>query len=162
MLCCSCCCCYCILLLSLLLLSCFCLQSRKRLCTFPRRRPRACVYECDSVCLSACLSGSLSVWQPVCLSVPRMTFLGNYSSHHRQTWHCDYLRHGNASRVNYLDLDLHSHQHKKCLIISETVQAIPITFAVTIVRLKVNMTFASLITLTFFQGHKYVSNLVTF
>ena len=47
----------------------------------------------------------------------------------------------NASHVNYIDLDLQSrsdfHHENKCLIISEIVQAIPIKFAVKIVRLKV-------------------------
>ena len=43
-----------------------------------------------------------------------------------------------ASCVNYIDLDLHSksndlnHKNNKCLIISETVQAMPIKFAVKI------------------------------
>ena len=47
----------------------------------------------------------------------------------------------------------------KYLIISETIQAIPITFAVKIVWLKVYMSIASPMTLTFIQGHKCVSNL---
>ena len=50
----------------------------------------------------------------------------------------------------------------KCLIISETIKAMPTTFAVKIVRLKVYMTIASPMTLTFIQGHKCVSNLTTF
>ena len=54
------------------------------------------------------------------------------------------------------------HENKKCSIISETVQAIPIKFAVKIVRLKVYMTIALPIILTFIQGHKCVSNLTTF
>ena len=55
-----------------------------------------------------------------------------------------------------------NHDNNKCLIISETVQAMPIKFAVNIVCLKVYMTIARLITLTFMQGHKCVSNLTTF
>ena len=54
-----------------------------------------------------------------------------------------------------------NHENNKCLIISETIQAMPIKFAVKIVRLKVYMTIVSPITLTFKQGHKCVSNLTT-
>ena len=43
---------------------------------------------------------------PVC--VPRKRFKETYWSHHPQTWHGDCLRHAVASRVNYIDLDLHS------------------------------------------------------
>ena len=51
-------------------------------------------------------------------------------------------------RVNYIDLDLHSrshqnHENHKCLIISESIQAMPIKSTVKIVRLKVYMTIAS-------------------
>ena len=52
----------------------------------------------------------------------------------------------NATRANYIDLDLHSrintdyidfnHENNKCSIISEIVQAVPIKFVVKIVRLK--------------------------
>ena len=52
----------------------------------------------------------------------------------------------------------HNHENIKCLIISETIQATPITFAVEIVRLKVYMTVASPMTLTFIYGYKCVSN----
>ena len=55
-----------------------------------------------------------------------------------------------------------NNENNKCSIISETVQAMPIKFAVKIVRLKVYMTIASLMTLTFIQGHKCISNLTTF
>ena len=41
-------------------------------------------------------------------------------------------------------------------------QAMPIMFAVKMVRLKVYMTIASPMTMTFIQGHKNVSNLTTF
>ena len=41
-----------------------------------------------------------------------------------------------------------NHENSKYLIISETIQAMPIKFAVKIVRLKVYMTIASLMTLT--------------
>ena len=56
-------------------------------------------------------------------------------------------------------------EHNKCLIISEIIQAMRITFAVKLVRLKVyNYGIASSMTLTFIQGHNYkcVSNLTTF
>ena len=55
-----------------------------------------------------------------------------------------------------------SHENNKCLIISETTQTMPITFAVKIVQLKTYITIASPLTLTFIQGHKYVPNLTTF
>ena len=55
-----------------------------------------------------------------------------------------------------------THENNKCFIISETVQAMPIKFAVKIVRLKVYMTIASLMTLTFTQGHNCISKLTTF
>ena len=45
---------------------------------------------------------------------------------------------------------------------SEPVQTMPIKFAVKVVRLKVYMTIASQIVLTFVQGHKHVSHLTTF
>ena len=83
----------------------------------------------------------------VCACVPRKRFLGNYLGHHHQTGHGNYLRHANAFRVNYIDLDLHARSHRfnhendKCAIISETVQAIPIQFAVKMVRLKVYIIF---------------------
>ena len=53
-------------------------------------------------------------------------------------------------------------ENNKCLIISEPVSAMPITFALRIVRLKVYMTIVSPIFLTFIQGHMCVANLTTF
>ena len=47
-----------------------------------------------------------------------------------------------------------NHENNQCSIISETVLAKPIMFAVKIVRLKVYVTIASPMTLTFIQGHK--------
>ena len=64
----------------------------------------------------------------VCVSDPHKRFLGNCEHHHHQIWHGDCLGHDNASRVNYIDLDLHSRSHKydtKYLIISESFQAMP-------------------------------------
>ena len=55
-----------------------------------------------------------------------------------------------------------NHENNKCSIISGTIQAMPITFTVKIVRLKVYMTITSPIILTFIQGHKCVSNVTTF
>ena len=55
-----------------------------------------------------------------------------------------------------------NHEHNKGSIVSDTIQAMPSTFAVQIVRLKVHMTIAGPMTLTFIQGHKCVSNLATF
>ena len=106
----------------------------------------------------------------VCVSVPHKRFLGNYWSHHLQTWHGDFLTHVNVSHVNYIDLDLHSRlqgslswkrvedeinvlialsafrdnheKKKKGLIISGTFKAMPIMFAVKIVWLKVCIIFS--------------------
>ena len=55
-----------------------------------------------------------------------------------------------------------NHKNNKYLIISETIQAMPIRFAVKIVRLKVYVTVANPITLTSIQGHTCVSNLTIF
>ena len=54
-----------------------------------------------------------------------------------------------------------NHENNKCLIISETIQAMPIKFAVKIVPVKAYMTIASPMTLTFIQGHECVSNMTT-
>ena len=55
-----------------------------------------------------------------------------------------------------------NHENNNCSIISETVEAMAIKFAVKIVRLKVCMTIANVMTLTFTEGHNCVSNLTTF
>ena len=47
----------------------------------------------------------------------------------------------------------------KCLIIPETIQAMPIKFAVKIIRLKVYIINLSPVTLLFSQGHDCVANL---
>ena len=52
-----------------------------------------------------------------------------------------------------------NHEDNKCLIISETFEVMPIKFAVKIVLLMVCIIFASLMTLTFTQGHNCISNL---
>ena len=61
------------------------------------------------------------------VSVPCKRFLGN----HHQTWHGDYLRHADASRVNYIDTDLlqghtdNNHENNQCSIILETFKQCP-------------------------------------
>ena len=55
-----------------------------------------------------------------------------------------------------------NHENNKCLIFSETIQALPIKLAAKLVRLKVYMTIANPSTLTFIQDHKCVSNLTSF
>ena len=56
-----------------------------------------------------------------------------------------------------------NHETIKCLIISKTIPAMLIKFAVQIARLKVyNYDHASPMTMTFIQGHKCVSKLTTF
>ena len=52
-----------------------------------------------------------------------------------------------------------NHENNKCLIISETIQAMPIKIKV---KIEVHMTIASPMTLTFIQGHKCIWNLTTF
>ena len=49
--------------------------------------------------------------------------------------------------------------NNKCSIISDCFQAMPVTFAVNIVRLGVYIIFASPMTLTITQGHNCVSTL---
>ena len=55
-----------------------------------------------------------------------------------------------------------NHENNIGSIISEIIQAMLITFAVKIDRLKIYMTIASPMTLPFIQGHKCISNLTTF
>ena len=122
----------------------FCVFLLKRLYTFYGKTEAVCVSLASdsSEFLLKSSSSNLARWLP-------------------QTWGA-YMHY---ARVNYIDLDLHSRSHqnqenKKGLIISETIQTIPIKFAVKIVRLKVYMTLASL--MTFIQGHKCISNVTTF
>ena len=69
------------------------------------------------------------------MCVPRKWFLGNCWSQHHQTWHGNCLRHDDASRVNYIDLDLHSWSQmlmiNKCSVIAETKRR-EITLTVTV------------------------------
>ena len=55
-----------------------------------------------------------------------------------------------------------NHENNKCSIISETFQAMPIMCTVKIVQLKVYLTIASPMTLTFTQGHNCAAVLTTF
>ena len=55
-----------------------------------------------------------------------------------------------------------NHENNQMVDYFRNYKAMSIKFAVKIVRLKVYMTVASLMTLTFIQGHKRVSNLTTF
>ena len=54
-----------------------------------------------------------------------------------------------------------NHENIKGLVISKTIQAMTITFGVKIVLLRVYMTIASPMTLTFIQGRKCASNILT-
>ena len=65
----------------------------------------------ECVCMCVCVCAHACVRVRACVCVRRKRFLGNYWSHHRQTWRGDCLRHEKASRVNYIDLDLHSRSH---------------------------------------------------
>ena len=53
-------------------------------------------------------------------------------------------------------------ENNKYVIISESIPAMPIKFAVKIVRLKVYTSIASPMAWTLIQGHKCVSNVATF
>ena len=60
--------------------------------------------------------------------------------------------------LTFIQVHTHlNHENTTYSIIWQTVQALPIKFAVKIVRLKVNI-IASRITFTFTQGHNHVSN----
>ena len=48
----------------------------------------------------------------LCVCVHRKRLLEYYWSHHHQTWQGDCLRNGNASHVNYIDIDLQSRSHR--------------------------------------------------
>ena len=113
----------------------------------------------------------------VSVCVPRKRFLGNCCNH-RQTWHDDCLRQRTDKQLNNTimyhvliiltlnfiqdRIDL-NHETNKCLIISETIQAMPIIFAVKIVRQKVYRNYDHCQSDDLdLQGHKCVSGLTTF
>ena len=136
------------------------------------------IYRPDHVCLSVyvCLSVSVSVCLPVCLSgvwvcacplqaIPRKLLKSSSSNLTCMVTVSDIRMHRVLIILTLTFIQGHTdqnHENNTCLIISETIQAMPITFAVWIVQLKVYMTIASLLTLTFIQGHKCISNLTTF
>ena len=47
-----------------------------------------------------------------CVCPPQTIFRKLLSWSHHKTWHSNWLRHDNASRVNYIDFDLHSRPHR--------------------------------------------------
>ena len=55
-----------------------------------------------------------------------------------------------------------NHENNECFIISTTIQAMTMRFAVNIVRLRVYMAIASPMSLTFIQSHQCTSNVTTF
>ena len=73
-----------------------------------------CASVCAGVCVYVCVCVSACVWVRV-----RVSFSSDFSEtvgcHRRRTWHGDYLRHDNASRVNYIDPGLYwrSHRYEK-------------------------------------------------
>ena len=83
-----------------------------------------CVCVCVCVCVSLASDTSKTV-EVIIIKLGAVTASDNYE---------------NASRVTYIDLDLHSsslnHEYNKCSVISKTVQTMPIKFAVKRVRLK--------------------------
>ena len=93
------------------------------------------------LCVSVCLSLASDFSQTIEVIIIKLGIFG--------------LRHANTSHINYIDLDLHSghtdlNYENKCSIISETFQAMPVKFAVKMVRLKVynHVIFDSPMTLT--------------
>ena len=61
-----------------------------------------------SVCACVCVCVCVSVCLPACVSVSRKRFLGNYRSHHKlgTVTASDMIE--CVTRVNSIDLDLHS------------------------------------------------------
>ena len=100
----------------------------------------------------------------VCLFICHQSYLRNRWSDCYLIWYGDGLRHENASRVNYTDLDLiqgHTDlnpENKQCSIISELFkQCSSLLWRLTEILLKVCMIFVS--AMTFTQGHTCISNL---
>ena len=99
-------------------------------------------FVCKVTTLQILLYTTLSLCVCVCLSVcvpPRNRFLGNCWSQHHQTGHgncSDKLMHHMLIILTFIQghTDF-NHENNKCLIISETVQTIPIKFVVKIVWL---------------------------
>ena len=68
-----------------------------------------CVCECVCVCVCVCVGVCVCVCVPVCVSLASDS--SETIRHHHQAWHGDCLRHGNATCVDCIDLDLHSRSH---------------------------------------------------
>ena len=104
-----------------------------------------CVYACVRVCVYVCLFVRASL--SVCLSLASDS--SENIGHNHETWHGICLRHGNASRVNYVDLDLHSKFTKifnmkkiHVRLFHKLFKQSPSNFAHKIVRLKVYVIFS--------------------
>ena len=125
-----------------------------------------CVSVCLSVCMSVCLPANLPACLPVCLcmsleSDSSGTIEVTIITLDTVTVSDILMRHGLiilTLAFIQVHIDLND-ENNKCLIISKTIQAIPIMFLVLLVRLKVYRTVSSLMTLIFTQGHNWVSNL---
>ena len=133
------------------------------------------VFVNESLCVCVCVC--MCVFVSVCLSVyVKCVCVCDLASDSSETIEVIIMKHGMVTASDMLmhhvliiltltfiqgHTDL-NYENNKCLIISETIQAMPIMFAAKMFRLKVYMTIASLITLTFIQDHKFVSNLTTF
>ena len=125
-----------------------------------------CVCMCVSVCVCAraCLSVCLSLGLSLCLSLASdssetvevtIVKLGTVSA-------SDMSMHHVLIILTFTFIQGHTYlSYEKCLTVSKTIHAITITFAVKIVPLRVFMTIASPMTLTFIQGHRCASNVST-
>ena len=111
---------------------------------------RACVRACVCACV---LSDSSETVQVIIVKLSTVTASDNMVIHHVLLILTLTFIQGYTDR---------NHENNKGSIISETVQAVLITFAVKIVRLKVYMTVASPRTLIFTQGDNCVSILTYF
>ena len=135
-----------------------CLQSLLTLKWFKVDDPESlcvCVHACVCVCVCVCLSltsDSLETVKVIFIKFGTVT-ASDMRMHHMLIILTFTFIHGHA--------DLY-HENINVGIISGTIKAMPIKFVVKIVWLKVYVTIAILITLTFIQGHKCVSNLTLF
>ena len=111
---------------------------------------KVCVCVCLCVCLSLTSDGSETV-EIIIVKLGKVTASDMRMFHMLTISTLTFIQ-------GHTDLN---HDKNKCFIISESFQAMPIKFAVKIVRLKVYILSSILIPMTFLfgQGHNCVSNL---
>ena len=99
-----------------------------------------------SVCVSACLSVASHIsWTREAIAIKFYKVTASVMAMHKV-----FFSFTLTFTQGHIDLN---HENNKCSIISETIQAMPIKFAMNIVRLKVGIIFASPMTLTFNEGY---------